>query len=768
MRIRLPLVAALLSLLLCPPVLAGGNHVRVVLDTSLSMSRQLSDGTGPNDPGRLAILATMLLYDLADPNPQRPVYGDSFEVYPFDPGWPEWTDPTAMPPPSKRPAIVAEAQTPAARAAFARALDGLAYDGNWTYFYPVLRRAFESLEGASRRGEDSRAIVLVTDGLPEGRTRERERELLAGLRARIEEAGIRLYVLAFGEVAVRNRGFFDALVRGSAGEPLGAVFVDPDGSGLLTSMLEIFSLSFGYAVDPPRRAGDIARLDLDGGVTPDKVAVVALASGPAPPSQTFAPRVNAPFGLVTSAQPGASYSLQWVLGPGVGEYAFTSDRPGASLAVLRPVRPLLQILPGRVLPDKEMRQAFRVVAGERFSLRVLVSSPAGARGSQPNVDLSFRTLGPWTGPCAFRWRSDTAPPARGSAKPMGNGVAHEIWMTFPEDEADPDRPYQGFVDLEARRGDKLVAELKCAEAHPLEVYPRLAFHPEPRQAIFSAPALGQGDRDRCVGFDLDMDRPERLAVLGAGPYGLQAHLSTPRPGALDAELAGARLRLDGQPLDFAERPATPPAPWSQGRALSAEALLGHHTLCIDMGRPKIDALSEDLPVALVMKLAHPPYDDFALVDPFEVRLSVLPPAAVPFPWQPLALVLAVAALLPFGLWLYEARRALPPDLGYTLWRAGERGHPKVRRLPPAGLLARLFGRSPPRPVADPVTGETLAWVRPDEGELFVLETAAGVHLEAADGGDVPLGSGGYRLPDAHRAYRLSAGEAQWRLRIQYL
>jgi hypothetical protein len=134
----------------------------------------------------------------------------------------------------------------------------------------------------------------------------------------------------------------------------------------------------------------------------------------------------------------------------------------------------------------------------------------------------------------------------------------------------------------------------------------------------------------------------------------------------------------------------------------------------------------------------------------------------------LALVLAVAASLPFGLWLHGARRALPADLGYSLRRSGERGEPKARRLPSPGPLARLLGRSPPRPIGDPVTGETLAWVRPDEGELFVLETAEGVHLEAADGGDVPLGSGGRGLPDAHRVYRLSAGESEWRLRIQYL
>ena len=64
---------AAFAALACAAVPAqAANHVRVVLDLSISMRH--------NDSGRLAKLSTLLLFDLVRPNP---TLGDSFDVTPF-------------------------------------------------------------------------------------------------------------------------------------------------------------------------------------------------------------------------------------------------------------------------------------------------------------------------------------------------------------------------------------------------------------------------------------------------------------------------------------------------------------------------------------------------------------------------------------------------------------------------------------------------------------------------------------------------------------
>ena len=65
-------------------------HVRVVLDLSQSMTT--------NDPGRMAILSTILLHDLVRANTSL---GNTFEVIPFDLDW-QWSDPSAPPPVSRQ------------------------------------------------------------------------------------------------------------------------------------------------------------------------------------------------------------------------------------------------------------------------------------------------------------------------------------------------------------------------------------------------------------------------------------------------------------------------------------------------------------------------------------------------------------------------------------------------------------------------------------------------------------------------------------------
>ncbi len=268
------------------------THVRVVLDTSMSMRN--------NDRPRLATLSTLLLYDLAQTNS---TLGDSFEVIPFHPTqrWARSSDP---PPTGTGVPIRAEYGN---RTALARSLNGLAYDAHWTYWYPGLREAIGELEVTSGGTSDVRVLVLVTDGLPEDATRdEEEKRIREELLPRLRAAGIRLYVLAFGPEAAPHRSFFDELLTGGTG--LGEVFVDPDGSRLVETMIQVFSHGFGYTQVGPWRlpAGSI---DLAGGETHTRVAVVLFWRQPQPPALVLhGPKgaINAPGGVLEGQERGAS------------------------------------------------------------------------------------------------------------------------------------------------------------------------------------------------------------------------------------------------------------------------------------------------------------------------------------------------------------------------------------------------------------------------------------------------------------------------------
>ncbi len=348
---------ARLLLACCLLLLAGaasaGNHVRVVQDTSLSMKIRLGDGTGPNDPERLAVLATMLLYDLVDPNPQRSSDKDSFAVVPFKKDWGQGPDcPDLDPPGGTGTPIVAIAQTREARDAFWQDLDTLPYNGRCTYFYPGLRAAIDDLPPEDGGEKDRRIVVLVTDGLPEAPVKAREQQLLEELRDEMLDKKIQFYVLAFGHTANRERAFFDAIFDIDDRHRLGDLFVDAEGRDLVLNMAQIFSRSFGYMVDHIGKGPRERRVDLDGGVTPPKVSLVSLRRGLGPaPRQTLQPAVNS-RGLMTAKSRGASYSTRNILGVRPNQqYQLISDIDGADVAILRQIAPELSLLPGFVELD---------------------------------------------------------------------------------------------------------------------------------------------------------------------------------------------------------------------------------------------------------------------------------------------------------------------------------------------------------------------------------------------------------------------------------
>src|SRR5207253_10470648 len=119
------------------------------------------------------------------------------------------------------------------RADFEHALQTLPYTAKMTYFYPGIAAALQDLEQIKAAASDVRTIVLVTDGVPESPTRDTELQHIQNdLAPRLEQHGIRLYVLAFGSEADKYRDFFANMMRSRKGAPLGEYFVDPRGTQL--------------------------------------------------------------------------------------------------------------------------------------------------------------------------------------------------------------------------------------------------------------------------------------------------------------------------------------------------------------------------------------------------------------------------------------------------------------------------------------------------------------------------------------------------------
>jgi hypothetical protein len=741
-------LAALLAFAAGADAQTRKSHVRVVLDVSGSMET--------NDPDRLAVLATLLLRDLVNPNT---TLGDSFEVIPFDPAWTGSGDV----PTSNGPAVAADYRNPAD---FNARLNALAYDIDYTFFSPGLRAAMEDLEKTPGGDYDTRVAVLVTDGLPIPSRRERDAEIIKSeLVPRLEAAHVRLYVLAFGSEASANRGYFEDLVPSS----LGQVFVDADGSDLLRTMIRIFERSFGYTAGRAQTLPGVAEIDLDGGTTPQRVAVVVTSERPTPvPEVELKPppagSLNVPEPPRSASERGASYTLTWVLSPHRGDYGFAANNVLAgSVAVLRPTRLDLGV---HAAPPQN-HQVERTMAQTPFHLRIRVSSPGG--GDPGPVELSFRLLGERrsdasTGAPSHAWVMDYEGPAARDAAgdPQPDGRYFPIVATFPENESAPGELYVGYLEARAKRGEAVVGELVEPFAHRIEVYPRIAVDPVPATRNLSDTALQRREK-ACAVFKLEL-------VAGALPhperdeYGIRALLEPPDPKVLGAELRQARFTLDGQPLDVAGQTVQEPSPWSAGRLLSQAAFLGEHEICVQLGRPTAGNPALDLPV--VFTLQETPYDDFRVISPFVARVLVAQPSWVE-KWQTLWLVLLALLALLAALWYGRDRLAFPPDLGYAI--GPDTGDPPMtgRSLPEGGFLARLLGLRDGRPVLIPGQDRALAEVRPLRDELYQLRLARGVEVESVDP-HAPLERSGRRATIAvHRLYRLTRGRESYHFRMEY-
>jgi hypothetical protein len=552
------LLRVLLSILLCCTAWSAvaTDHVRVVLDTSLSMRIALQGGGGRNDPNRLAVLATAMLFDLAHPNT---TLGDSFAVIPFDQDWLAWPATDAEPQPSRRPILRAGVGN---RAAFLGQLKAIPYDSPMTYFYPVLARALDDLPPPAD-GHRVRVIILVTDGVPEAETRERELALIRErLLPRLSAAKVQLYVLAFGNDALRYRAFFDQLLAAAGGDrPAGGLIPAQGAADLLDGMVQIFTRSFGYRADEAQPVSALPGLDLAGGVSPERAIALVMGTvrnptardAPAPALRLTPPTgalLNAPDGALTAAVPGGAYTLLHVLNPEPGRYGLTSDGSGAVAAVLRPTRLALRVLPARAGDETG-----RAMVGRPLDLRVRVA-PASGGGDPGPVGLSFRLLGERLtaadGTTGHAFVGDALPPVDNVGEPGAEGRDYRIIATFPAHGADHRRPYLGYIELRAYRGEALVGELTGDQAHPVRIEPPGSVFRTSGVTVpldFGPLSLGA---QRCLPFDPAAEHygevALKLTTTHALPQGFTLWVRLPREeirlaGPAVASLPGDRYEL---------------------------------------------------------------------------------------------------------------------------------------------------------------------------------------------------------------------------------
>ncbi len=760
-RVRWQPLALVLFLATVPLPALAGDHLRVVLDTSTSMNT--------TDKQHLAILATLMLYDLAKLEVEQ---GDSFAIYPFDGAWndkpPSWSEP------SKPPSIGPVWRATAERQRFFNAFRSgyvSGYNAKQTYFYPGVEASVRELESSPGGAQAIRQIVLITDGVPTWPDWEQDL-FAADLVPRMEKAGIRLDIMAVGKKATDQIAVLNGLLRAST-TSVGRVFPDPNGDKMLETMIEIFSNSFGYIPDRQKIVHGRTPLPLENDQAPERVAVVAywlqrsppLVQLTAPPSASL--NVDGPY---EGRESGGSYALSWVLRPDRGSYTLTSSgtggfgssAPPVQLAVLRPGR--LEI---EVLPPGELHWA---LVGSERRIRVLIKPPAGRQGDPGRVDVKFRVVGPRqdpaTGAVGFAWAgSNWESPVDNTGTPIAEGRVFELPVTFErEAEAGAD-VYGGHLEIEVRRRNAVVAALTGEAAHPVSVYEALALSPSPPRAAAvlqgaSTTVLGR-QQTGCAEFDLSLVKG-RLPHAATPEYTLRVRLG---PGvALDGPFHGARFTLDGLGLDVAGATAT--SDWGRGREVSGLDLTGRHQLCVGLDRPMAGDDTRPFEVPVTLTLMETPYEQADVIEPFTLLVRVPVPGPIE-KWGSTILL----ALLAFGMvaagWCLRGRPMLPDDLGFAIGHLdSDSGLVRYPLGPPKALRRWLFlvEERPLQAIGDQAP---LGWIRPVRDNIYELRLSRGVEIDTEPPGGVTRRRRRRARIATQRTYRLRANQTTYLVRMEY-
>nr|VFJ49850.1 MAG: hypothetical protein BECKDK2373C_GA0170839_10276 [Candidatus Kentron sp. DK] len=760
--------------LLCLILIAGGamaeNHVRVILDLSQTMRG--------NDGNRNAVLSTLLLHDLVAPNTDG---GDSFAVLPFDTRW-RWKN-LSTPPAQTRPSIRA---TSGKRAEFVKSIKGLNYDARCTYFYPGLKKAIDDLKAKKPSASANQVIVLVTDGVPDNpctlnrvpvgppsRTEEKRR-IIDELVPRINEAGIALYVLAFGNEAVRNKAFFDEITKKLAINT--SIRIDPDGKKLIPHMRGIFEQAFGFETQKQVKLGSSpVPLDLNSKADPFRAAVLAHVPfghlsniDLKPPSKG---NLNAHFPLCAK-ELGGSYCVQWVRSPGKGKYRlfgrFKKPAKG-KVTVLIPVKLDLNIVPWnpkKKFPLPSFTIADRAMATKKFVFGASVTTKHG--GVAPgDVTLEYRYsfLNPEGETLWSRWQ---APPPNQTARD-GAARIYPLPITFPANARDEGKGYDSQVEIVIRRGSAELLRKEGRQAHTVRVWPFLSLRPMPDAAYAGAGSLLEENQQGCAEFQFQVESglsdEESFSITGEPDI----------PAAAKGPLDKARFSLDGidlLPAGPLPSGSTAAESWPKGLNRTLADLQDTHSMCVTLGRP-LKGVDRPIIIETRFRLNASPYDDYDVVAPFRFKIRVGKPSA----WArygAVGLMTLIALLVLFLLYYTRFRPILPGDFRYRLWVDGEDSRPPAEAtgLPRVSAFRRALGMSY-RYDIQAADGQQIANLRPTrKGALFTLDTDTGAMVTPLEGGETlqPRGrfSGGRSWSiEAGRDYRIETENRRWLFRTEY-
>jgi len=723
----------ILALLLCCAPMSGSaaSHVRVILDTSGSMKS--------NDSPRLAILSALLLYDLTHMNLSM---DDSFAVLPFDLGMRSWT---SGPPPVVGSRWIRAAHNK--RSEFVNAIRSIEYKAPNTYYFPYLLAALTDLQQAGSR-DDQRVIILVTDGVPEDPDREIiRRELLP----QVQRENIKLYVLALGPQATPHQDAIREVLGGSSSA--GQLLVDPDGTMLPQKMIEIFSRSFGYTAESGTMNAPSVTVDLEGRQTPDRVAVVLFWRNAREPELRLRSvpdgDVNAPDGIRTGMVVGGSYATTWVLAPTPGPHRVNSLSIGASLVVLRPATLMIE-----VQPMTAGAQTYSAISKTPLHLRVLVRPIGGTLGDPGPVQLSFQTHGPRQG-TGFAWDGERLAP-QGAGTGTSDGRYFYIAPVFLRGPTPPQSFYDGYLTIEVRRNESVIGALSGSQAYHLTVYPYLQLQPEPpsdyakvngQQRSLSRHELG------CTSFKFHIEgnlpHPERPS------YSFRAFVES--AAASDIPVLGAEYTLDDEAITSDSTPRHRHSDWITGHVLSGNELQnGKHELCVLLEDPHLADVSQTVNLNVRFILLEAPYDGSQIVDPFNLKVLIVPANWFERYSAWLALALGTLLLL-LQVWYQRFRPEIPSNLRLMI------GNPPVlTTLGEGSLHQRWLGLIVNRQLLADDGNRRLGWLRPVTKELYALRPERKVQVEPAEY------SGREIIMAVNRYYHVKTESEEYDLRLQYI
>jgi hypothetical protein len=798
-----------------------GDHVRVIIDTSRTMCGAACGWTkGPaQDPGRLAILSTILLHDLLKIDPDKADLRDSFGVIPFRDV--PWT--SGSPPVNDQTFRYSRGMKPSGRQQFLAELEAIPFDSWHTHYSSSIERALADLPGLAEidHPATTRTIVLITDGLPNHPDLDAS-YIKDTLLPKLAQKQTRLYVLMFGsEATTKGKAFFQDIKQRDEDNVTNGLYpqhafpnyyVEADGRRLPEKMIDLFGESFGYVHFPAKDRIDPAgaaehRLDLDANVEAPEAVIVALRldpqglSSPQPPNQRLKPPPggNLSSDLFSAVETGGSYSLRWESKPSKGDYLFSIENgTDESVFVLRPTN-LTVDLRGHVEKNPNVKPPYPscfpegslvTMADQTCTLDFLIRSGSGSAAGISGIPAIL----------GVRYFLEQPNPSGGEAWHINDerGVAigandqfdhppsagRRYWSVtqFTKNQIDETKPYKAHAMVHVTLGTRMVAARLHKDPFEITVWPKLGLTPSPSLGAVknqkTGTALKRGESD-CTRFHLEEDYGTMLeSAQGLQPgYDLRAFLQADQQVINGAALKDAVFTLKsadrqkGGSIGFAGVASQQSLTWASGQRLELEQIVhrngvgGEFDLCVTLG-PHADGDPQypaDLSVHFV--LDEEPYGHFDVIKPFRAQVHVDRHPGLS-PWSVLPFLLLLLGLLA-ALMLLRPRFALPKDLGYGLATMANPHRFQARRLPSASPWKLLFSRKAERVVTDR-DGELLGWVRPEDDELYGLRPAPGVEVVDAGGKVLEPGRGGVTLLQVHQAYRLRHGSGDLMFRTEYL